>query len=295
MSVSPLVVFQAYLEDGRPFDVHETSSAILTGMIRSRFIGRESALLLLNRQFHDLADRSLRTRLKADRNALEQFSHSRQSDLIMVINTHASPDDGGLLYGNKKSTSLVSFVDHLLGDLGSPSTMASRFSRSMLVVLCCGGFVQHSLSEMRAMSQRFTAVLAFGAHVLDPIFIMGQFVTSVVDYHIFGQESVWTAIYRALRQDIVSHTPIYVGHRGDVQRIVDASWRRKPNGDDVRCCHQMAKYVGTDRSGRITFRCCEPGHVGTRTIRITPMANLAGVRRFLGRRGGTRYMISHVL
>ncbi|RPD63609.1 hypothetical protein L227DRAFT_496659, partial [Lentinus tigrinus ALCF2SS1-6] len=292
---SPLALFQAYLKHGQTFDVHETSSAILTGMVRSRFIGRESALLLLDRQFYDLSDRSLVKMLKADRLALEQFSQSRRCDFVLVVNTHASPQDGGLLYGSRKSTSLDAVVDHLLGNkLGNPVTMEPQFRRSILVVMCCGGFIRHSMNEMRAMSRRFTTVLAFGADVLDPIFIMGQFVTSVLDYHIFGQESIWTAIYRALKQDIVAHTSIYVGQAGEIQEIVDASWRRKPNGEDVRCCQQLAKYVKTERNGLIKFRCCQPAHVGTRTFRIAPMAAVTGVRRFLGGRSGTRYMISYV-
>ena len=146
---------------------------------------QENALLLLNKQFHDLADRSFVKSLKSDRLALDQFSrcalievliqpkrlinHSRSGgcDFILVVNTHASPTDGGILYGNRKSTSLDAvsevaislhssfdypqIVDHLLGDLGNPSTMSSRFGRSVLIVLCCGGFVQHSLAEMRAI------------------------------------------------------------------------------------------------------------------------------------------------
>ena len=124
---------------------------------------------------------------------------------------------------------------------------------------------------------------------------MGQFVTSLVDYHIFGQESVWTAIYRGLKQDIMAHTSIYIGQDGNIQKIVDAPWRRKPNGDDIRCCLQLAKYVGTDRTGSIKFRCCEPNDLGPRTIRVTPLPTMTGVRRFLGQKGGTRYMISHVL
>lgn len=137
-------------------------------------------------------------------------------------------------------------------------------------------------------------MLAFGAAALDPILVMGQFVTSVVDYFIFGQEELWTAIYRSLKQEIMQHTSIYVGYHGQVHRIVDASWRRKPNGEEVRCCQQVAKYVATDRSGDIKFRCREPRHTGTRTFRVSPLPAIPGERRFLGGRGGSRYMISSI-
>ncbi|KAI0685040.1 hypothetical protein C8T65DRAFT_592892 [Cerioporus squamosus] len=294
MSVTPLVLYHVFLDEGQSFNVHEASSATLTGMVRSRFIGREAGLLILESRFQDLADRSVIKQLKSHRLGLEDFTRSRMCDFVLVINTHASPNDGGLLYGKRKTTSLEVIVSHILGEFGSPAAMASRFRRTMLVVLSCGGFVQHSLSEMRSMSRSFTAVLAFGAAVLDPILVMGQFVTSTVDYYVMGQEELWTAIYRSLKQEIMQHTSIYVGCGSTIHKIVDASWRRRPNGEDVRCCQQAAKYIKTDRSGRITFRCREPEHQGTRTFRVEPLPALLGVRWFLGKRGGSRYMISVV-
>ena len=136
-------------------------------------------------------------------------------------------------------------------------------------------------------------MLAFGTHVLDPILVMAQFMTSVVDYYFLGQEDAWTAVYRAVKQEIMQHTSIYLGLDGKVHRIMDASWRRKPNGEEVRCCQQVAKYVRTDPDGKIRFRCREPNHQGPRTIHIVPLSAVAGVRRFIGGRGGARYMISY--
>lgn len=46
MSANPLVLFQAYRKDSQHFDVHETSSAVLTGMAQSRFIGRVCGAVL---------------------------------------------------------------------------------------------------------------------------------------------------------------------------------------------------------------------------------------------------------
>ena len=40
MSVTPLILYQIYLDDGQEFNVHAQSSAILAGTVRSRFIGR---------------------------------------------------------------------------------------------------------------------------------------------------------------------------------------------------------------------------------------------------------------
>lgn len=142
-------------------------------------------------------------------------------------------------------------------------------------------------------SKRFSAVFAFGASVLDPILVTTQFLTSIVDYYLFGQESLWTAVHRTLKQEIMKHTSIYVGSEVTVQKIVDASWRLRPNGQEVRCCQQVPKYVRTDEHGKIIFRCRDPGHAGIRTFHIDPLPSVYGVRRFWGGRGGSRYMISY--
>lgn len=42
MSITPLALYNVFLDDGQTFNVHQVSSASLTGMIRSRFIGRVS-------------------------------------------------------------------------------------------------------------------------------------------------------------------------------------------------------------------------------------------------------------
>ena len=40
MSITPLALYQLWLEDGESFNVHKASSDILIGMVKSRFIGR---------------------------------------------------------------------------------------------------------------------------------------------------------------------------------------------------------------------------------------------------------------
>lgn len=143
-------------------------------------------------------------------------------------------------------------------------------------------------------SDSFGAVFAFGAPVLDPILTVSQFVTSVVDYFIFGQEGLWSAVRHTMKQEIMKHTSIYVATSGTAWKISDASWRRRPNGEDIRCCQQPAKYCGTEKSGMIKFRCKEPSHTGTRTFRVSPLAPATDVRRFWGDKGGPRYMIAKV-
>ncbi|KAI0706634.1 hypothetical protein C8Q76DRAFT_630286 [Earliella scabrosa] len=289
MSTTPLVLYQAYLAEGEDFSVQASSSSILTGMVKSRFIGREHGLLVLDRPFHDLADRVTTRELKRDRATLSAFCCSRQCDAIVVLNTHSSTADGGLMYGRNKTTSLPVIMDYLLGEEFPHRSLR----KTVLFILSCGAFVEHSVAEIRSMSSRFSAVFAFGAPILDPILVTSQFVTSIVDYYCFGQEPLWTAIHRTLKQEVMKHTSIYIGSEDTVQRIADAPWRRKPNGEDVRCCEQVAKYMGTSREGRIRFRCRVAGHVGTRTFYLDPMPSVPYVRRFWGGRGGPRYMISY--
>ncbi|KAI0694242.1 hypothetical protein C8T65DRAFT_585159 [Cerioporus squamosus] len=299
MSATPVVLYQLYCEvdDTQAFNVHQSSTSVLESMLRSRFISRENGLLVLNRGFHDLADRKVVADLKSKRIALRDFSErvffhvSRTCDLIMVLNTHASARDGGLLYGSGRSTSLPAIVEHILGDYRP----ADRFRRSLLFVVCCGGFVEHSLEEMREIGRRFSAILAFDAPALDPILVMSQFVCSVADYFVLGQEDLWPAIRHALKQEIMKHTSVYVAKHGDIYRVSDAPLRRKPNGVEMRCCRQIAKYMGCDRTGEvIKFRCQVPSHPGPRVFRVNVHTASAGHREIWGGKGGPRYLVERV-
>ncbi|TFK79906.1 hypothetical protein K466DRAFT_504806 [Polyporus arcularius HHB13444] len=297
MSSTPVVLYQLYceVEENQSFSVQRSSTSVLESMLRSRFISRENGLLVLNRGFHDLADRKVVADLKRNRNTLRDFSErlarSHTCDLIMVLNTHASALDGGLLYGNGKSTSLPAMVEHVLGD----RRPTDQFRRSILFVVCCGGFVEHSMEEMREIGHKFSAVLAFGAPALDPILVMSQFVCSVADYFILGQEDLWPAIRHSLKQEVMKHTSVYVAKHGDIYRVSDAPLRRRPNGVEVRCCRQLAKYMGCDRTGKvIKFRCQVPNHAGPRVFRVEVHVASAGHREIWGGKGGPRYLLERV-
>ncbi|KAI1782475.1 hypothetical protein LXA43DRAFT_977548 [Ganoderma leucocontextum] len=290
MSSAPMILYQVYYDDRRPFNVHEASSTILESMVRSRFIGRVSttpAEHLCLRPISNLAARTTVSKIKCNQNVLQRLSDPHGRDLILVVNTHASPHDGGLLYGDKKTTGLETIINHIVGE----QSPASHFRKTALFLLCCGGFAQHSLSELRDASKHFSAVFAFGAPILDPVLIMSQFVTSVVDYFVMGQEDLWSTIRYSVKQEVIKHTSIFVGQGGDIFKVCDASWRSRPNGEEVRCCQHPAKYHGTDGGGKIKFRCRAAGHIGSRTFRIEPLPEVGGFRMFLGKRGGPRYMI----
>ncbi|KAI0715457.1 hypothetical protein C8T65DRAFT_643740 [Cerioporus squamosus] len=286
MSNTPVALYQLYCEDDERFNVHRSSTSILENMLRSRFISRESGLLVLNRGFHDLADRRVVADLKRHRLALEDFAGSRPCDLIMVLNTHASSSHGGLLYGHGKSTGLPTMLDHVLGT----TVPVELFRKSILFVVACGGFIEHSMEELRVMSSKFSVAIAFDAPSLDPILVVSQFVTSVVDYYVLGQEDLWPAIRYALKQEIMKHTSICVGEKGHIYRVSDAPLRRKPNGEEVRCCRHIAKYTGCDGQF-ITFRCRVKDHPGPRNFRVKLHLAAPGFREIWGHRGGQRYIV----
>ncbi|KAI0689632.1 hypothetical protein C8T65DRAFT_588527 [Cerioporus squamosus] len=288
MSAIPVALYQVFLNDGSSFNIHQASCSLLTHMVRSRFIGREHGLRVFDCLFQDLADRTTVKQLKNTQAELREFTRVRPAHLILVINTHCDPRDGGIIYGTNRTTGLDSLCGHILGD----NFPLEEFKKKVLFVVCCGGLVHHGINEIQAISANFDAVFAFGAPMLDPVLTIGQFVTSVVDFFVLGQEDLWRAIHLSLKQEIMKHTAIYVASGGQVQRICDAAWRRRPNGEDIRCCQQMAKYLGTDSLGMIKFRCSVSAHQGSRTFRVKPLPPVVGVRRFLGGRGGPRYMIS---
>ncbi|KAI0684235.1 hypothetical protein C8T65DRAFT_593922 [Cerioporus squamosus] len=291
MSNTPLALYQLHCDDGEPFNVHRSSTSILEDMLRSRFIAREHGLLVLSRGFCDLADRRVIADLRRCRAALKDFALSRPCDLVMVLNTHASSNDGGLLYGHDKSTGLPTIVNHILG----PSVPVKEFRKSILFVICCGGFFKHSADELRMMSSRFSTVITFDAPTLDPLLVASQFVTSVVDHYVLGQEDLWRAIRHSLKQEITKHTSICVGEQGQIYKVSDAPLRRKPNGEEVRCCRQVAKYMGCDRSGKIIkFRCRVSDHPGVRTFRVRLHPAVTGTREIWGSRGGQRYIVTRM-
>ncbi|KAI0365285.1 hypothetical protein BV20DRAFT_1038983 [Pilatotrama ljubarskyi] len=255
MSSNALVLLQVFYEDSSPFNVHAASCQMVESFIRSRFIGKEGALLVLNCPFRDLSDRATVRLLRNHRQTLHTFSrkiHSNSGalDLVVLINTHANPDDGALLYGRDKGIGLQPMLEHICGDLS-----LSDYHKTVFFLLCCGGFVRHSLPDFRAASTKFSSAFAFGARMLDSYVTCMRFATTILDFHLLGRESLWKAFSRTATAEMIHHTSAYLGLSGCVYRMRRATWRSHPNGDAVRCCSQPAKYCGTRPDGRIKFRC----------------------------------------
>lgn len=147
-------------------------------------------------------------------------------------------------------------------------------------------------------SAYFQTVIAFGADNVDPLTVSTHFISTFLNFHIFSCEPVQKAVMRAFKHEVSSHTSVYIATEGDVLNLVDASWRRRPNGEDIRCCNQVPKYVNTTEiRGEITikFRCQQRHHIGPKNIRVTPLQDLEGVRRFVGNKGDLhRFLIKSV-
>ncbi|KAI0349120.1 hypothetical protein OH77DRAFT_161250 [Trametes cingulata] len=169
------------------------------------------------------------------------------------------------------------------------------FEKKLLFVLSCGGLVEHALRKVRDASDDFTAVFAFGAPMLDIGRISRHFASTILDYHIFGQETLWKAFERTAKPEVMHHTSVYLGEGGKVHRMRVASVRHRPNGEDARCCDQPAKYQRRHRDGRCIYRCLQAHHPKGRPrtfyVRLEEGTSKDGGCRSIGGRGQLRCII----
>ncbi len=84
-----------------------------------------------------------------------------------------------------------------------------------------------------------------------------------------------------------------MGMSGKIFRMRSAPISRRPNGVDVRCCSQVAKYL-EDGDYRIKFRCLQPEHRGPRNFYITLLLDEVDNRWIVGVRKRDRAMIDCV-
>ncbi|KAG2048613.1 hypothetical protein BDR06DRAFT_895288, partial [Suillus hirtellus] len=152
----------------------------------------------------------------------------RSSHLIIVINTHANPEDSGLLYGSGKFTSLDMILSHIF-DL----SVIKHYGKSFLFLVTCGGFVKYALEEMRSSCQWFSSAIAFGADSVDPLLVSTQFLFTLMDFHIFGCELFDLAVHCAFKKEVTFHTSVYVANQSQIGHLVECTWRWWPNGVDV--------------------------------------------------------------
>ncbi|RDB30815.1 hypothetical protein Hypma_005824 [Hypsizygus marmoreus] len=278
MDNRPLILYNIFFDGGDLFNVHESSAAFLEFLAQSRFVGAESNLLMLRLKFSDLALPQIRSKIQKNKTAMTMFAEKqRDSRLIISINVHSNPQDGELLYGGTRFASLCAILDHILGPCES---RPMPFSNSLLFVVSCGGLMQYAMQDVQAASSCFTSTFAFGAASVDPLTVTSHFIQTVVDFHIFGCESLEAAVLRAFKPEVASHTPVYVFSGQFTARLVNATLRRRPNGEDIRCCDQIPKYLETQHRGHgkvVLLRCLVSAHPGPRNLRIQALPSEPGV------------------
>ncbi|KAI0350456.1 hypothetical protein OH77DRAFT_1463637 [Trametes cingulata] len=292
MNSAALVLWQIFYEptDSTSFNVHGSSTSTIDGFVRSRFIGREQDVLVLDSPFHHLGSRAAIKGLKICKEQIMQFAKSCHLDveLVVVINTHADPRGGGLLYAPGAVTTLDSIMQHIFCDFGFPS-----FRRSLLFLLCCGGLIKQAASDVRRASETFDTVFAFGAQMLDPITTSCHFITTILDFHVFGCDTLLCSLQRAAKPEVLSHTSVFACRSGKILRMRWAPLRRCPNGYEVRCCLQEPKYLHAS-GNRIRFRCVQPGHTGPRCFSVYLLPAVEGKRWILGAAGKDRYIVDEI-
>lgn len=147
-------------------------------------------------------------------------------------------------------------------------------------------------------SKSFHSVFVFGGDNVDPLHVTSHFVHTILDFHVFGRDSLQKATMRAFKPEVSAHTSVFLAQNGTVLRFTNAAWRRRPNGVDIRCCNQIPKYVTTKNvDGRdiIIFRCKEINHVGNKRFRIFPLQERQGERQFLGERNSSHRVLIEYL
>jgi hypothetical protein len=128
-------------------------------------------------------------------------------------------------------------------------------------------FVSSADSRCRStdpmISLAFRSSFAFAAAVVDPLRVAISFISVILDHHIFANEAAMKAAERGTRS-VLSHSSIYFAHCGVLYSLQDAALRFRPNGDDVRCHDQPAKYMcksqAVDGDDVVIFRCSHPHH-----------------------------------
>jgi hypothetical protein len=177
------------------------------------------------------------------------------------------------------------------------------FSNSLMFFNACGGHLQKGLDDFRAArsglllirqiqfltsnSFPFTSAFAFGAPTIDPLFTAIHFISVVLEHHIFSDESAIKVAERGAR-GVLTHSSVYLAH-GSIYCLQDAAIRYRPNGEEIRCHRQPAKYVGKCKiagDDAVIFRCSQPDHDSSsphgRKFVVKLLRNVSNLRRFVG-------------
>ena len=142
-------------------------------------------------------------------------------------------------------------------------------------------------------SENFNAIFAFDAPALDPIFIFNHFISVIFEYSVFGRETIWWTFKRSGSSEVLGHTSVYARIEGKMYRMRSANKKCRPNGDDIRCCGQVPRYVRSSET-KVTFRCLQTSHPLARMFKVPLLLPQEGRRWVCGDAGRCRYMIDLV-
>ncbi|KIM73202.1 hypothetical protein PILCRDRAFT_829323 [Piloderma croceum F 1598] len=259
VDTSALVFLNVYLDDR----IERHAVNFLQSIIESRYLGAESHLKIIDVPFTHLGNET--RELKVKQQIIQSFARERDCRLVFTIHTHSDPGTGFLQWSPRDMVSFTEIVEHVLG-----TTALSDFTNSLLFLVTCGGVVDHCLQDIRRWSNnKFRAVIAFKAPNLDASEATCAFLKPVLVYHLFEKHPLISAVQRALSEDFLRHTDIYVATDGRITLLRNAPMRSRPNGLDIYCCGQVPKYQNHGKVANVVrYLCKSPAHIGGRYLKV---------------------------
>ncbi|RDB29852.1 hypothetical protein Hypma_014054 [Hypsizygus marmoreus] len=184
-------------------------------------------------------------------------SHRQPSRLIVLLQTHADPSDGGLVYGSGKTLSLDLFLS--TGLKGISLSNRTYFSNTVLFLNVCGGFLEHNSSaiDSAARSFGFRTIVALTGQSVDGLLASKSLFYTVLDHHVIGKETVLRALERSASIDLLSMTSVRVWTEGVSYILQGAALRTRPNGAVLHCgqCSQALVFKRTLSPSSALYRC----------------------------------------
>ncbi|KAF9521366.1 hypothetical protein CPB83DRAFT_900810 [Crepidotus variabilis] len=255
VDTSPLIMLSVFMDDGKHF---VSAVNLIEGQMTGYYHGKESESLIISLPFKDLGCSQISKEIKSIRTQMQTFvkkhPHCR---LVFLLQTHADPASGNLIYGPKKGAPAEAVLDILFPGRFLPSL---KLSKSTLLLNTCGGFVAFNprgLSEIGNLKS-FDAAFAPDGPNIDPLLVARALFYPIVDFYVMGQEPVAKVLKRCAQVELLSHAAALAWNRGSLYRLQGAPLRHRPNGTPIRCsiCSQPGDYhTFIKETGQVVFRC----------------------------------------
>ncbi|RDB23072.1 hypothetical protein Hypma_009872 [Hypsizygus marmoreus] len=290
---SRLILYSIYWNETQ----HSRSAAtFLEGQLSGLFYGKESECLMLQCPFTDLA--AVRKILKKNLAAMRQFMKFGPTRLVVLLQAHADPTHGDLIYADKRATNLQTFIKEAFKDLSFKDHTA--FPNSLLFLNACGTFIQSNPGALESAVEMFgfQTLIAFSGRSVDVMLTTKTTVYDMIDFHVVGREPVLKALERSAGTALLSNTSVVCWTAGEMYLLVGASFRDQPNGIILACphCSDLLKYVAMDDKNTLgVYRCWgtshPSGHDRAFEVEILQPNSTRKIGGDLGRQGRCRYII----